>query len=191
MDSQYCQPVIGLAALKKDMEGKTYEQFTLELLDRRVKDKDLAPWDDMILRRLDRYYGFDFDEWLDSHRPSPAMFRNEELRKGYEPLRIYSGLPLSSPGPGETVSLDERCLSYIIPREVDRAACRELFALYDPALSPIAMSSASNAWRERLLQWYTAARPYLKYDPELGRFVNTAEAGKGRSDAETAPSDSQ
>jgi hypothetical protein len=193
-DSPYCDPTSGLQALKKDMEGISYEDFVLRLLDQRVHDSDLYGNDLGVLRWLNRYDGYDFDELLELDAPGAIDFRNAGLRKGYDPLTSYSSLfcrvalaqdEVDGGYSGELIvesrrflarlfkgtgSPDERGLEKLFPRESDREACRALFRVYFGRTFIYGQPSESG-WRERLTEWYKEARPHLTYDPEMGRFV--------------------
>ena len=171
MDSPYCKPGTGAATLKKDMQGKVFDQFVLELLDARVKDAKLNPFDEQILRFLNRYYGYDFDTSLRTSAPMAFEFRKAELRKGYDPLVLYGQLVRSSAVP---VVFDEAGLESILPDMVDRISCEQLFNCYYEARGRTSGFPAESDWQPRLVEWYTRARPCLKYDPESGMFVNTA-----------------
>lgn len=177
--SPYLQPG-GMAAMSRDMEGKTFAEFTLVLLDAWVKDPNLTPGDNAILRWLNRYFGYDFDDLI--AQPDVTAFRVAQLRRGYDPL-TYRNSDLAhlianyEKGYQNGYAFYEKGLAEVFAIPAERETCKALISAYDRTWLEPYSSRAQAHWRERLLAWYTAARPYLKYDEQLGRFEVKADEG--------------
>jgi len=170
-DSQYCQPGTGVALLEKEIADEPYPQFILHLLDKRIQDKDLQAFDNGVMRWLNRYNGYDLDERLGMASASAVAFRNAELRRGYDPLMAYwAFFPQMNNN-----YVPKGGLAEVFPNPDEREACKKLFAAYKAEEVVAQHSLISDAWRERLTRWYTAARPYLKWDPSLCRFTVQAD----------------
>jgi len=174
--------------LGQQLVEKTFDQIILDAMDRHVSadvnSGGMHPIirDSQVFRWLDRAHDMDLNTWLAVNAPNVLAFRQEQLAKGYDPVTAFS----LSQNIGDDM-LDE-AMAAIYPRAEDREACKELFLATYPSLlsggryAPL-RAAASDGWLERFRDWYRSQRPYLRYDPELLRFVSHHEDAGNQSTA--------
>jgi hypothetical protein len=151
-----------------ERQGIPYDELRLELLDDVMKADSTQGGleykqfvDYRTIRWLNRIYDLDLDEWLARVSPRALAFRNEALRKGYDPVVVFERF-------GRAL-LDEGTKA-VFDSSSDREACRELLEAVFNYRSPLHPPWVAG-WQDRLRAWYWENRQRLVYDFERHRFV--------------------
>jgi len=177
--------------LAQELDTKTIDAICLEQLDAAVRRKDLVASDTSVITWLNRYRGEDFDEWLAKNAPNVLAFRNKEIARGIDPVRLVWLVARDAQPPDDIdVTLyrqslvkkgisgqiaDEVLLKKLWPEASDQVAMRDLIRICGQYIPPLEEAD----WQTWLVRWFDANKDKLVYDPEKGRFV--VDAAKGRA----------
>jgi hypothetical protein len=121
--------------------------------------------DHRILRWLDKIYDVDLSKWLAEHAPAAYRFRENQMKKGYDPACAFRRFSSNL----HNGIIDEGIKS-VFANPDEQTACRQLIeAVYDDS-SPLHPPRKPD-WVDNLKAWYWGARGRLVYDYERHRFV--------------------
>jgi hypothetical protein len=171
----------------QELETKSVDTICLERLDEAVRSKGLVASDTSVITWLNRYRGEDFDEWLAKNAPNVLEFRNREIARGIDPVRLVCLVAQDATPPDDIdVTLyrqslakkgisgqvaDEALLKKLWPGESDQAAMRDLIRICDQYNPPLEEAD----WQTWLIRWFDENKDKLVYDGAKRRFV----VGKG------------